>query len=151
MSPIQSNTTQGLVTYPAASDLSASIGCFAKIGTDGNVSLPSANGFANFIIEDAYSTGGAVTPPSATLSGSAYECVLRPLDPARNMRVVVAAGVTIASPGVQIATNGSGKAYPASTGGYVLGVAEESAVAGQYVLMRPNGGIYVSIGAAATI
>jgi len=149
MSPVQTNTQQGLVVAPATSDLSTSIGCFANVGTDGNVAVVSqAGGFALYVIENAYASGGIITPPSGVATGAAYWVDLRPLSPDRNVRVLN--GTTaIATPGALVTSDASGKLAPASTGSYVLGYTENSygttadypTVAGQYTLIRPLGGI----------
>src|SRR5579859_3596183 len=98
MSPIQSNTQKGIIVVPAASDLSASIGCFANIGSDGNAALPSSHGFALYVIANAYASGGIITPPSGTATGAAFYCELQPLMGERNVRVIAADG-TITAPG----------------------------------------------------
>ena len=126
MSPVQTNTQQGLITVPAQSDLSASVGCFAKIDTSGYAALPSANGLALYVIEDAYTSYGV------------YQTVLRPLSPDRNVRVIANAVLTA---GANVTTTSAGKAVAASSGGNILGVTEEACVVGQYVKSRPLGGI----------
>ena len=133
MSPIQTNTQRGIVVKTAASSLvtaaaSASVvGCFATLDTAGKAVLPSANGLALFVISD-YSA----------LPGSTYGASLQPLEPGQNMRVISAAVITA---GDSLTTDANGKAVVASTGGNILAIAEEAAVSGQYVLVRPLGGI----------
>ena len=149
MSPVQTNTTRDTITVPAASDFSASIGCFANVGTDGKVALPSSSGFALYVIEDAYTSGGIITPPSGTATGQSYYVVLRALTPGQNIRVRNGTA-PITAPGIQVATDTAGKAIPASSGGYILAISEGGdisatgdypTVAGQYTLIRPLGGI----------
>jgi 3D (Asp-Asp-Asp) domain-containing protein len=152
MSPIQTNTQTGLITCKASSDLSASIGCFANISTAGLVALPTTHTFALYVIANAYGLGGYITPPSGTTSAATaycengtttlenYECELQPLMTDRNVRVI-AADNTITTPGMQVTTDGSGKVVAASTGNNILGISEEAGVTGQYVLIRPIGGI----------
>ena len=120
-----SNTQEGLITVESATDLSASIGCFAIINSSAQAALPSANALVNYVIEDAYTSGGA------------YKVVLRPLNPNRNFRVPCLGVVTAAD---KIVATAAGKAATATSGGHWFALAEESGVNGQYVLIRPIGG-----------
>ena len=134
-----SNTQQGLITVLSTTDFSSYIGRFAKIGTDGYPALPSAGGIAFYVIEDAYTEGGYITPPSGIAAGVAYKVVLRPLSPDRNIRVKTSAIIVQGSP---VTSDAVGLACPASSGNYVLAYTEaESAVSGQYALLRPMGGL----------
>ena len=142
MSPVMTNTQKGLITVKAATDFSANVGCFANIGTDGNVALPAASKVALYVVEDAYTSGGIITPPSGTTTGATYWAVLRPVQSGQNFRVK-AANNSITTPQVQIVTDVAGKATAASAGGFVIAIAEETAVTGQYVLLRPLPGFNV--------
>jgi hypothetical protein len=143
MSPVQTNTQQGLITVKSTTDWSSYVGRFVNIGSDGHPAFPSAGGVALYVIEDAYAEGGYFTPPSNTLSGVAYKVTLRPLSPDRNVRVV--AGDVIAC-AAQIASTAAGLAVTASASASnkLLAFAEEAGVSGQYILIRPLGGVNVA-------
>lgn len=122
MSPIQSNTQSGIVVKPSAADLSGKLGCFAKIDVNGNAAAAGAGDLAKFIVNDV---------KDATVGS---DTSLLPLSGERNVRVIAGGVVTAAD---LIASDANGKAVTAQAGNYILGQAEESAVAGQYVLIRP--------------
>lgn len=132
MSPIQSNTQQGTVLKPCATDLSASKGCFAMIDATANIVLPAAGGLALFVITDVFSV--AVTEAGT----GTYQAEVMPLTSGRNVRVI--AGVNGVTAGDKVVTLATGKAVRATAGNTVLGIAEETGVAGQYVLIRPYTG-----------
>ena len=120
MSPVQTNTQSGIVVRTAASDLSTKEGLFAVVSGSLGCDLAGAGALALYVI----SSGGA--------SGKPVDLI--PLSSSRNVRVISAA--TIAA-GVQIASDASGKLRTAITNDNVLGITEESTVAGQYTLIRP--------------
>ncbi len=126
MSPIQTNTQKGEIVVPAATDLSASIGCFAVINSSAQAALPASHGYAGYVIADVM-----ITPVGTN------NTTLLPLDGSRNVRVIAGSAVTAAD---KITTDAAGKAVTASSGNNFMALAEESGVTGQYVLLRPLGG-----------
>ncbi len=123
MSPVQSNTQEGIVTKLANSDLSGKEGLLAKlVDATGScvVDLAGVGDLALFVIVE----GGASGKPVQLL----------PLDGSRNVRVI--SGATIAG-GVQVAPDASGKLRAAVTSDYTIGVTEEDGTSGQYTLIRP--------------
>lgn len=126
MSPIQSNTREGLVKLlVSTATLVDKEGYLAKLvnGTGpATVELCGAADIAQFVITE----GAAV---------DAY-AELQPLYAGRNVRVICA--TTIAG-GVKVAPSSAGKIQAAVTGQHVIGILEEDAVNTQYALVRPTG------------
>ncbi len=125
-SAIQTNTQVGKIIIPSATDLTASIGCFAVINTAAQAALPLAGGLALYVIDDSQTSTGV------------FNVALEPLTPHKNIRVIAGGGITVAD---KVTTNAAGKAITATSGNNILAIAEETAVTGQYVLLRPLGGI----------
>lgn len=126
MSPIQTNTQEGLVKLlVSTATLVDKEGYLAKLvnGTGkATVELCGAADIAQFVIEEGAAVGEYAT--------------LQPLYAGRNVRVVCA---TTISGGVKVAPSSAGKIQAAVSGQHVIGILEEDAVNTQYALVRPTG------------
>lgn len=121
-SAYQSNTQEGLVVKTAGADLSAKGGFLAKLNSSGEAILAGAGEQALYVIDDEGAEDANVT--------------LAPLTSNRNIRAYAAG--TIAAAG-EVQSDSAGKIVAASSGSWVLGVAEEAIVSGQLGLFRPAG------------
>jgi hypothetical protein len=133
MSPTQSNTVKGVLPFVAASDLRNLEGYLVKLTNNSGVpELARPAGLedrVDYILEEGVNIG--------------LQAVARPIESGQNVRIkALGTGVagdllTAADPSVA-ADAGKVITLPAAAATYrVVGVAEESFVAGQLVLMRP--------------
>lgn len=143
MNPIRSSTQQGIIVRNCLSTLtSANRGYLARIVDDvgeAKVDLPNADGqLVQFTIEDVLLPTSINNLGSATgnVSGGTSGVSLYPLDPWYQNRVVLSG--TCSGGAYLMAANG-GKAKAVGTGSavWIVGIAEEDGVDGQYVLFRP--------------
>jgi len=121
-SAYQSNTQEGLVVKSAGADLSAKGGFLAKLDSNAQAVLAGAGEQAIFIVDDEGASGANVT--------------LLPLSPTRNSRVYAAGSISAAG---EVQSDSAGKIVAASSGSWVIGIAEEAIVTGQLGLIRPVG------------
>lgn len=98
-------------------------GYLATINSSGNAVLTGANAQALFVVDDE---GTGTSGDNVTLA---------PLTPDQSVRLVSAAIIACAQ---EITSNSGGAAVGASSGSWVVGIAEEAAVSGQLVLTRPS-------------
>ena len=106
----------------AGADLSAKRGFLAKLNGNGAAVLTGAGNLALFIVDD----------PCPGTSGA--NVTLLPLDTSRNARAVAAEVISAAA---ELQSDGNGKLVAASSGSFVVGIAEEAMVANQLGLFRP--------------
>ena len=129
----QSNTRVGDFAVVAGADLIGMQDRLVVLGNNADVAqvgLPAANGdLAFFVLLEANVAGGIVA--------------VRPLDPARNVRLVLKGtcnpgDVLVLADVATVADKGKVRTLPATAGTYrVLGIAEQVGVDGQAVLVRP--------------
>ena len=129
----QSNTRVGDIAVVAGADLTGMQDRLVVLGNNAGVAqvgLPAANGdLAFFVLLDGNVAGGIVA--------------VRPLDPARNVRVILKGAcnpgdVLVLADVATAADKGKVRVLPAAAGTYRgLGIAEQVGVDGQLVLVRP--------------
>ncbi|GEO26237.1 hypothetical protein AAC03nite_20220 [Alicyclobacillus acidoterrestris] len=110
------------ISLPTAADLSGSQYCAVTVDSNGNAVLPKAGGVAIGILQN---NPKADQTASVRVEGVSY--------------MVASAAITA---GQLVTVDATGKAAPASTGNYVLGVALDTvAAAGEQisVLLKPIG------------
>jgi hypothetical protein len=126
----QSDTKEGIVTFPSNSSLSGKNGYLAKLvnsaGTAKCDIAAAVTDSAVFAIEDGKDASGDV-------------CSLRPLHPNRSFRLKVKAGGTGGVTGdlVQLQNDGTIDIDSGAGARVVIGIAEETFVAGQLAKIRP--------------
>lgn len=140
---IQSNTQRGSIIRNGSVDFTGKRGYLANLtDTTGEAlaSLPTADGaICQFIVEDVglptvvtnYNASGISAGSGLGASG----VQLIPLESSRNIRMV--ASGTIAGGAKVMAANGGKIKAAAGAAVWIVGVTEEDAVDGQYVLVRP--------------
>ena len=142
MSPIQTNTQQGVIVRVANMDLSKKEGYLATIvsaatgtGLPGGVSIGTAT--TTYVGDVTLAVVGYLPLYVITEGGdgTGYPVSLQPLSPDRNVRVIL--GDATINAGVLVSSDANGKARAAVAGDIVFGVTEEYGTVGQYVLIRP--------------
>lgn len=126
----QSNTKAGTITLPSNSTLLAKEGYLLKIVNNA--------GAANFDIASAVTSNAVfVCTDGGLVVGDV--CEAAPLDPNRNVRIKVKAGGTggVAGDLVQLQTDGTIDIDGGSGARVVIGIAEETFIAGQLAKIRP--------------
>ena len=122
-SALQSNTRKGPIVIVPNANLTGKEGFLAKLvaGTgQAKAALTGAGAQAQFVVLE----GGDVTGNVS----------LQPLNTDQNVRVVAA--VAIAGGG-EVASDTNGKATTATSGDWVVGIAEADAAIGDYAIIRP--------------
>jgi hypothetical protein len=135
---IQSNTSKGRVVKTPAAVLTGKEGTLVSLQTGSSgiapVNTTGAGARADFVVLEAGTSVSATTDINDTTSDLGTVVCL-PLTCDQQVRVIATSAI---GGGVAVQSDSSGQAVPASSGNWVFGITEESAVANQYVLVRPN-------------
>jgi len=136
---IQSNTIKGRIARFPAANLTGLEGTLVSLQTASSgaatVNTTGAGAQAHFVLLEG---GTNVGDPSSIseATNDLQQVVVLPLDSEQGIRVI---STGVINAGVEVQSDASGQAVPASTGNWVFGISEESGVAGQYLLIRPIG------------
>lgn len=106
---------RGVVTLPAAADLSANQFCFVTVNSSSQAALAGAGALAIGVIQNK--------PTSGTSTAIAFDGI---------SKVLVGSGGTVTA-GNNVTPDASGAAAVATTGNYVAGVALETGAAGTLI------------------
>ena len=135
---VQSNTQKGRVTKQASTNLTGLEGTLVSLvnGTGmGQVTTTGAGAQPHFVILEGGTNVGNSTLLNETTNDLA-DVSLLPLTNDQQIRVISTGSI---NSGVEVQSDASGQAVPASSGNWVFGITEESTVANQYALIRPIG------------
>lgn len=134
---IQSNTTKGRVAKTPAAVLTGLEGTLVSLQTGSSgfapVNTTGAGARPDFIILESGTSVEATSDINNTTNDLGTVICL-PLEANQQVRVISTGSI---GGGVAVQSDSSGRVVPASSGNWVLGITEESAIAGQYVLIRP--------------
>jgi hypothetical protein len=135
---IQSNTKKGLVVKTPSTNLTGLEGTLVSLNnTSGyaTVTTTAAAAQPHFVLVEGGTSVGATTNNNESTNDLQLVSCL-PLSADQQVRVISTGSI---NSGVEVQSDASGQAVPASTGNWVFGITEEAGVAGQYLLIRPIG------------
>lgn len=136
---IQSNTQKGRVVKNAAAVLTGLEGTLVSLQTASSgfatVNTTGAGAQPQFVLLE----GGTNVGQTTNLNEATNDLTLVTVLPLTNDQQIRVISTGVVQGGTEVQSDSSGQAVPASSGNWVFGITEESAVANQYVLIRPVG------------
>jgi hypothetical protein len=135
---IQSNTSKGRIVRLPSANLTGLEGTLVSLNANTSpttVTTTGANAQPHYVLLE----GGTNVGDSANANESTNDLqivTVLPLTSDQQIRVISTGTI---NGGVEVQSDASGQAVPASTGNWVFGITEEAGVAGQYLLIRPIG------------
>ena len=136
---IQSNTQKGRVVKAPAAVLTGKEGTLVSLQSTASgmatVNTTGAGSRADYVLLEGGTSVGDSTYLNET-TNDLLDVVVLPLTSDQQVRVIATSAF---NGGVEVQSDSSGQAVAASSTGWVFGISEESAVAGQYALIKPVG------------
>jgi hypothetical protein len=135
---IQSNTTKGRIVRLPSANLTGLEGTLVSLNASTSPTTVNTTGAGAqphyVLLEGGTNVGDSASTNESTNDLQIVTCL--PLSSDQQIRVISTGSI---NGGIEVQSDASGQAVPASSGNWVFGITEEAGVAGQYLLIRPIG------------